>query len=1042
MSNNPLTSAIIVFLNERKFIQESIESVLAQTYDNWELLLVDDGSTDGSTEIALRYAKQYPGKVRYLEHEGHQNHGAGASRNLGIHHSKGEYIAVLDADDVWLPQKLKDQVPILNSQPDAGMLYAATKYWYSWTGNPEDLDRDYVWDNFFVAPDALIDPPDLLVTFLTQGDVVPCTGSLLLRRRAIEQVGGYEESFRCVFTDQSFYAKLCLKTPIYVSSGCWDMYRQHPDSSCNIAEQIGLIDAARLYYLTWLEKKLFEEGINSTKVWQALQRALSPYRQPVYFGDPSSSFKDADGKENRWWLRVAGGSVANLMSSINGSDLVRIAIQKAKTRKSYDIQLNQPRLKVRAGQRYRVQFQARADRPRSLFVGVAEAHEPWTGLGMYQKFKLTSEWQKFAHEFLAFADDNNARIHFDVGDSDIPVELALVGLRHLPDGESIEPGPQSVQIGNPKRGEDSFKDISEGRERLAGNRRLAFGEVQFGTLRRVTPVSKDWGFDRGRPVDRYYIEKFLARYAKDIRGEVLEIGDNSYTREFGANQVTKSDVLHVVEGNPQATLVADLTCAPQIFSRSFDCIILTQTLQLIYDVRAAIQTLYRILKPGGVLLATFPGISQTNDREWGNNWYWNFTTLSARRLFEEVFSAADVRVEAFGNVLAATSFLHGLAVEELTPEELDYHEPGYDVTITVRAEKPGAADQPQAINKSWRATPGFGDSFDRKALVLMYHRVADGCADPWSLCVSPQRFAQQLEVLRRYTHPMQLQELVKAASSGNIPSAGVVVTFDDGYADNLHNAKPLLERYDIPATVFVTTGYFQDRGEFWWDELERILLQPGTLPGVLRLIINGTVHQWELGEASYYGEERWWRDRSWKAPKDPPTSRHSIYVSLWRLLKLLPHSERRNLLNKLLAWARAESQVRPTHRALSLQEIVDLAQGKLIEVGSHTVTHPVLAMLPLDLQRDEIQQSKASLENILERSVTSFAYPYGARCNYTDETVATVRGAGFTCACSTLTGFVNRGVDRFQLPRVQVEDWEGQEFSRRLFLWFGGSKEQ
>jgi SAM-dependent methyltransferase len=193
--------------------------------------------------------------------------------------------------------------------------------------------------------------------------------------------------------------------------------------------------------------------------------------------------------------------------------------------------------------------------------------------------------------------------------------------------------------------------------------------VRFGDLRRLKPISRVFGFDRGLCIDRYYIENFLAKHAEDIRGHVLEIGDDTYTRRFGGDRVARSDVLHVQEGNPKATIVADLTCADSIPSDTFDCIIFTQTLQFIYDVRAAIRHLYRILKPGGVLLATFPGISQISrydmDR-WGD--YWRFTTLSARRLFEEVFPPGNVTVRAYGNVLAAVAFLHGLSAEELRRE--------------------------------------------------------------------------------------------------------------------------------------------------------------------------------------------------------------------------------------------------------------------------------------------------------------------------------------------------------------------------------------
>jgi glycosyltransferase involved in cell wall biosynthesis len=213
------------------------------------------------------------------------------------------------------------------------------------------------------------------------------------------------------------------------------------------------------------------------------------------------------------------------------------------------------------------------------------------------------------------------------------------------------------------------------------------GHVRLGDLRRLTPLSREFGYDRGRPIDRYYIENFLASQANDIRGRVLEIGDDSYTRQFGGEHVTTRDILHAVAGNSQATIVADLAHADHISSNTFDCIILTQTLHLIYDVRSAIQTLYRILKPGGVLLATVPGISQISIDEWADSWYWAFTVLAIQRLFKETFAVENIQVQAHGNVLAATSFLNGLATEELRREELDYDDPHYQLLITIRAVK-------------------------------------------------------------------------------------------------------------------------------------------------------------------------------------------------------------------------------------------------------------------------------------------------------------------------------------------------------------------
>lgn len=215
----------------------------------------------------------------------------------------------------------------------------------------------------------------------------------------------------------------------------------------------------------------------------------------------------------------------------------------------------------------------------------------------------------------------------------------------------------------------------------------AASRVRFGTLRTVAPTSRVFGLDRGLPIDRYYIEKFLAEHAADIQGRVLEVADATYTRRFGGDRVVASDVLYALPGHVTATVVGDLSRGDGLPSDAFDCIILTQTLQFVYDVRAAAQHLYRMLKTGGVLLATVPGISQISrydmDR-WGE--FWRFTTLSARRLFEEV-SPTDVRVEAHGNVLAATAFLHGLATDELRLDELDAFDPDYELLIAIRVVK-------------------------------------------------------------------------------------------------------------------------------------------------------------------------------------------------------------------------------------------------------------------------------------------------------------------------------------------------------------------
>lgn len=215
------------------------------------------------------------------------------------------------------------------------------------------------------------------------------------------------------------------------------------------------------------------------------------------------------------------------------------------------------------------------------------------------------------------------------------------------------------------------------------------GRVNTGDLNRLKPLSTEFGYDRGGPVDRYYIERFLQEQAADIKGRVLEIGDNEYSMRFGGSQITKSDILHIDDSNPQATIVGDLANAPQIPDNSFDCIVLTQTLHLIYECKDALATCHRILKAGGVLLLTVPGITPIDHDSWKTTWYWSFTELALRRMAEESFKTDKLQLQTFGNVYTATSFLYGLGLPEVDQRKLQHQDPHYPVTITLRAQKEG-----------------------------------------------------------------------------------------------------------------------------------------------------------------------------------------------------------------------------------------------------------------------------------------------------------------------------------------------------------------
>jgi peptidoglycan/xylan/chitin deacetylase (PgdA/CDA1 family) len=327
----------------------------------------------------------------------------------------------------------------------------------------------------------------------------------------------------------------------------------------------------------------------------------------------------------------------------------------------------------------------------------------------------------------------------------------------------------------------------------------------------------------------------------------------------------------------------------------------------------------------------------------------------------------------------------------------------------------------------------FRNTIAPPALVLLYHRVAEVDSDPWSLCVTPQRLTEHLEVVRKHGNPVRLKQLNRALQDGKYSPRSIVITFDDGYANNLHNAKPLLERYDTPATVFVTSGYIGKNQEFWWDELDQVLLQPGRLPEKLCLRINGSMNEWTLGREVEYSEEEYRRDAGRRAEEAEVGSRLFFYYSVWEKLRPLTDEQRRQALDEIIAWAEVKPAARLTHRPLTFEEVCMLEEGGLTEVGAHTVTHPILAAHPLSVQRDEIRQSKADLEEVLGHTVTGFSYPHG---NYTAETVALIREVGFTCACSTVIGNVRRNADLFQLPRFEVGNWDGEEFAKRLSNWF------
>ncbi len=285
MSDKPLVSAIIIFLNEEKFIEEAIESVFAQTYNHWELLLVDDGSSDKSSDVARRYAEQYPDKVQYLEHQSHENRGMSASRNLGVRRARGKYISYLDGDDVWLPNKLDEQVAILEAHPRADLVHGPLQMWFSWTGNPKDLHRDQLYgvgkNGKHPYSDTLVEPPMLLALFLRLEEYIP--SGFLAKRDIMELIGVYEDEFRDAYSDAVALVKVCLTSPVFVSSKSWYLYRKHEASSTSLSSLHGKEDEERCIYLNWVEEYFNQQGVKNPKLQTILRKMLLSNRHASFY---------------------------------------------------------------------------------------------------------------------------------------------------------------------------------------------------------------------------------------------------------------------------------------------------------------------------------------------------------------------------------------------------------------------------------------------------------------------------------------------------------------------------------------------------------------------------------------------------------------------------------------------------------------------------------------------------------------------------------------------------------------------------------------
>jgi glycosyltransferase involved in cell wall biosynthesis len=297
----PLVSIIIPFWNTENYLQDAIDSVKGQTYSHWELLLVDDGSTDSSSEIARLCARQNPQDVRVLQHELHQNQGVSASRNLGLSQAVGDYICFLDADDVFLPHKLERELAIFEREPEAVVVCGAFQYWYSWTGNHRDARRDFIV-KLGVKSERLYEPPALLIHNLRAGGRKPGTSSIMFRRNRV-LLDICENSFVGLGDDQVFWTRLSLLAPIFVTDECLFKYRQHPDSLCATAMRSGDDLGGWQRFLDWLERYLIQQNVTDPQIWDALRQSQESIAYQIRFAPIKLFLRRVLPIRCRYWLR-------------------------------------------------------------------------------------------------------------------------------------------------------------------------------------------------------------------------------------------------------------------------------------------------------------------------------------------------------------------------------------------------------------------------------------------------------------------------------------------------------------------------------------------------------------------------------------------------------------------------------------------------------------------------------------------------------------------------------------------------------------------
>ncbi|TFG98032.1 MAG: methyltransferase domain-containing protein, partial [Myxococcales bacterium] len=530
--------------------------------------------------------------------------------------------------------------------------------------------------------------------------------------------------------------------------------------------------------------------------------------------------------------------------------------------------------------------------------------------------------------------------------------------------------------------------------------RLGLPSFDWGELRRSAPVSREWGEDRGRPIDRFYIDAFVEAHREDLRGAVLEVQEADLTERWGGGAIERIDIVDIEASNPRATLLADLRHAAHIEDSSFDCFVLTQTLHVIADVPAVLREARRILRPGGVLLATFPAASRVCVEYGREGDFWRATEGGVRELFRSAFRDEELSLCCYGNLLTTVAFFEGLACHELEAAEFEPFDPWYPLLFGVRAVK-----TPE-LAASASPRPGLVVSERPPGAILLYHRVAEAELDPHRLVLSPEIFSAQMQEIARSSLPLPLADLVAAARGGSLPAGAVAVTLDDAYRDNLDHASPILLAHGVPATFFAVSAASLGEEVFWWDALAERLLGPGARPPELVVRLDGGEHRFATDSAA---------------------SRRIAHDVLHGRLVECDAAARDSVLSQLTRWAGDAVLAAP--RALDVAGLRELAARPGHAIGAHGVDHLALSRQPALAREREIAESRRVLESALGRKVRDFSYPYG---DVSASVAGSVRAAGYARAVSCDAGRVGPRSDPWRLPRIEIHAANADRFATLL----------